>query len=419
MYWKRINRLGATTRNSVPVISLAPQRHISVWVYLALLVIMSALLSYCNEGGGKTQWSGPTRIGVVVPGNGPLQEEGEMLRLGTLMASEEAGGRVRGHKVETIVYHSACDVGRAIPLAERIVADSSISVVIGYLCPETIRVVLPIYRKAHLALISPTVSADYIRSDGSRHLFPLLYGDGEQGEFLAHYVKSGLGLGRVAVFSDGSIYGNLLSSSFLDEANRLGLELVGTFSANPQGDETAQAVRLLKNARPEAILLAALPKAASSFLIERGRQDAGGVVLGTDRFAGLDFYELAGQAAEGLLVCQPILLDSKDPQKSEFVRRFEQFSKRSPNWIAVAGYDSMRLALQVLSRSGPERTSFLTIIRKVADPDTSFRGLGGPVFFREDGTSQRPFFVAEIHDGRLRSAKPPTIEFPVALRNKK
>jgi ABC-type branched-subunit amino acid transport system substrate-binding protein len=195
--------------------------------------------------------------------------------------------------------------------------------------------------------------------------------------------------------------------------------LVGTISANPQGDEIARAVRLFKNARPEAILLAALPKAASSFLIERRRQDAGGVVLGTDRFAGLDFYEKAGQAAEGLLVCQPILLDSKDAQSSEFVRRFEQFSKRRPNWIAVAGYDSMRLALEVLSRSGPERTSFLTVIRKIADPDTSFHGLGGPVFFREDGTSQRPFFVAEIHNGRLRSAKPPTIDFPAALTNKK
>lgn len=394
-------------------------KSLSLSTRLALLFIMSALLLCCGEGEEKTQWKGTTRIGVVVPGNGPLHEEGEMLRLGTLMASEEAGGQVRGHKVEMIVYHSACDVGRAIPLAERIAADSSISAVIGYLCPETIHAVLPIYRKAQLALINPTVSADYIRSDESRHLFPLLYGDGEQGEFLAAYVKSGLGLTRVAVFSDDSIFGNLLSSFFLDEANRLGLELVASISVKPQGNETARAVKLLKNARPEATLLAALPKAASSFLIEGRRQEAGGVIVGTDRLAGLDFYEMAGQAAEGLLVCQPILLDREDPQKSEFVRRFEQFTKRSPDWIAVAGYDSMRLALEVLSRSGPERTSFLTVIRKISDPTTSFSGLGGPVFFRADGTSQRPFFVAQIHNGRLRPAKPPTVEFPVALTNKK
>jgi len=394
-------------------------KSLSLWARLALFFIMSALLLSCGKGEERTEWRGQTRIGVVVPGSGPLQDEGEMLRLGAVMATEEVGGQVKGHKVEMIVYHSACDVDRAIPLAEQIAADSSISAVIGYLCPETIRAVLPIYRKADLALINPTVSADYVRSDESRHLFPLLYGDGEQGEFLAAYVKLGLGLTRVAVITDGSIFGNLLSSLFLDEANRLGLESVGRIFADPQGDETARAVRLLKNAKPEAIFLATLPKAASSFLIERRRQDVGGVVLGTDRFAGLDFYEMAGQAAEGLLVCQPILFDREDPQKSKFVQSFEQFSKRSPDWVAAAGYDSMRLALEILSRSGPERTAFLTAIRKISDPGTSFNGLGGPVFFREDGTSQRPFYVGEIHNGRLRPVKPPTIEFPVALRNKK
>jgi branched-chain amino acid transport system substrate-binding protein len=291
--------------------------------------------------------------------------------------------------------------------------------VIGYLCPETIRAVLPIYRKAHLVLINPTVSADYTRKDESRHLFPLLYGDGEQGAFLAAYAKKGLDLSRVAIFSDGSIFGNLLSTFFVSEANRLGLELVENISGNPKPEEAARAVGILKSARPQAIFLAASPKAASLFLIEHRRQKVGGVVLGPDQFADLDFYEMTGQAAEGLLVCQPILLDREDSKKAGFVRRFEQFSKRRPNWIAAAGYDSMRLALEVLSRSGPDRIDFLKVIRKVSDPGESFSGIAGPVFFKQDGTSQRPFFVAEIHNGRLRPAEPPTIEFPVALRGQK
>jgi branched-chain amino acid transport system substrate-binding protein len=381
---------------------------------LALIAVISGLLFCCGAQEETMNWSSPARIGVVVPGNGPLQDEGEMLRFGTSMAIEEAEGRVAGYEVEMIVYHSPCDAGGAVPLAERIVADGSVSAVIGYLCPEPIRAVLPIYKNAHLALINPTVSADYIRRAGSRHLFPLLYGDGEQGEFLAVYAKRGLGLSRVAIFSDGSIFGNLVGGSFLDEANRLGLELVANISANPGGKEAARAVRLLESKKPEAIFLASLPKAASLFLVEYRRRNLGGVVLGPDKLAGLDFYEMAGQAAEGLLVCQPILLDREDPERAEFINRFEQFSKRSPDWIAVAGYDSMRLALEVLSRSGPERTRFLSVLREISDLGRSFRGLTGPVFFKEDGTSQRPLFVAEIHNGGLRPAKPPTVEFTLA-----
>jgi branched-chain amino acid transport system substrate-binding protein len=397
-------------------ITVSFRRRVAFVGRLALLFLLGVLLFHCGDKEEKTTWRGPARIGVVVPGNGPLQDEGEMLRLGTLMALEEAGGRVGDHQIEMIVYDSPCNGGGAIPVAEQIAADGSTSVVIGYLCPETIRAVLPIYRKAHLALINPTVSADYTRKDESRHLFPLLYGDGEQGAFLAAYAKKGLELTRVAIFSDGSIFGNLLSTFFIREANRLGLELVENISGNPKPEEAARAAEIFKRARPEAIFLAASPRAASLFLIEHRRHKVGGVILGPDHFADLDFYEMTGQASEGLFVCQPILLDREDSEKSGFVWRFEQFSKRRPNWIAAAGYDSMRLALEVLSRSGPERTDFLRVMRKISVATKSFSGIGGPVFFKQDGTSQRPFFVAEIHNGRLRPAKPPTIEFPVALK---
>jgi ABC-type branched-subunit amino acid transport system substrate-binding protein len=147
-------------------------------------------------------------------------------------------------------------------------------------------------------------------------------------------------------------------------------------------------------------------------LLERQRQHLGGVVLGPDQLADLDFYEMAGQAAEGLLVCQPILLETENPKQSKFVRRFEQLYKRQPDWIAAAGYDAMRLALEVLNSSGPGRRAFLQSLRTISGPDTAFEGLSGPVFFKDDGTSRRHFFVGAVQNGTLQAAKPPTVAFP-------
>ena len=128
---------------------------------------------------------------------------------------------------------------------------------------------------------------------------------------------------------------------------------------------------------------------------------------------------MAGQAAEGLLVCQPILFKTENPKESTFVRRFEQLYKRRPDWIAAAGYDAMRLALEVLNSSGPERRAFLQSLRTISGPDTAFEGLSGPVFFKDDGTSRRPLFVGEVKNGTLKAAKPPTVEFPVAPSTEK
>lgn len=390
------------------------RRRVSFSARTGFLLILSALLLCCGKQEDQSTWSGPAKIAVVVPHTGPLMGEGQMLQLGAQMAIKEAQGQSAELKVEMVLYDSPCDSGGAISVAERIAADTSVCAVVGYLCAETLSAVLPIYQKAHLALINPTVSAEYIRRDESRYLFPLLYGDGDQAAFLAVYANKGLGLTRLAIISDQSAYGNLLSASFLAEATRLGLALVANVSVNSNPEEAARGVKLLKDARPEGIFLAANPKAASMFLIKIHSHQIAGVVLGPDQLGELELYEMAGQAAEGLLVCQSILLETGESKESGFVHRFELLHKHRPDWIAAAGYDGMRLALKVLNRSGPGRTAFLRSIRAVSGPDTAFNGLSGPLFFRKDGTSQRPLFVAEVHQGWLRPAKPPTVEFPLS-----
>ena len=389
---------------------------VSMW---SIFFAACLLLSGCSEHAKKMEESGPAKIAVVVPHTGPLMEEGQMLQFGALMASREAEGRVADVGLEVVVYDSPCDPEEGVATAKRLIADITISAVIGYLCAETIRAVLPLYQDADLALINPTVSAEYVRQGATRNLFSLLYGDGDQAAFLATYAKKGLDLDRVAIFRDDSAYGSVLSTSFEAEATRLALEVVANVAINSDQAGAAQAVKFLKSASPEGVFLAASPKAASLFLLERQGQHLGGVVLGPDQLADLDFYEMAGQAAEGLLVCQPILFETENPKKSRFVRRFERIYKRRPDWIAAAGYDAMQLALEVLNSSGPGRRGFLQSLRAISEPDTAFEGLSGPVFFKDDGTSRRHFFVGAVQNGTLQAAKPPTVEFPVALSTEK
>ena len=405
------------SQGAMDLVAVSPCRRIAVSAW-SIFFAAFLLLSSCSDHAKKMEQSGPAKIAVVVPHTGPLMEEGQMLQFGALMASRETESKVADLNLEVVVYDSPCDPEEGAATAKRLTTDVTISAVIGYLCAETLRTVLPLYQDAGLALINPTVSADYVRQGETRTLFSLLYSDRDQAAFLATYAKEGLGLDRVAILRDDSAYGSVLSTSFEAEATRLGLEVVANVAINSDQAGVAQAVRSLKSASPESVFLAASPKAASLFLLERQRQHLGGVVLGPDQLADLDFYEMAGQAAEGLLVCQPILFKTENPKESKFVRRFEQIYKRRPDWIAAAGYDAMRLALEVLNSSGPGRRAFLQSLRTISGPDTAFEGLSGPVFFKDDGTSQRHFFVGAVQDGTLQAAKLPSVAFPV-LSNKK
>ncbi len=381
-------------------------------VRTGFVVMCCSLTLSCGQQNERVDSAAPSKLALVVPKTGALKDEGKMLQLGALTAMHEARAQTLNGKTEMVVYDSPCDVERAARVARRVAGNSSVSVVVGYLCAEALRAALPIYEQANLALINPTISAEYERNKGSRYLFYLMYGDGEQAAFLAAYVKKGLGLSRVAVLSDGSAYGDMLKRSFLAEAERQNLELVVKLPVTSDAAEVTRAVQLMKDVSPEAIFLAAKMNVSSLFLLERHRQKLVGKVLGPDRLADLDVYETVGKAAEGLLVCQPILLEKDDHEALGFVQRFEMLHKHRPDWIAAAGYDATRLVLEVLQRSGPGRAAFLQAMQEISGSDTSFPALGGPIFFRKDGTSRRLFFVAEIHEGRLRAAKPPSVEFP-------
>ena len=56
--------------------------------------------------------------------------------------------------------------------------------------------------------------------------------------------------------------------------------------------------------------------------------------------------------------------------------------------------------------------AILRALREISGPEAAFSGLGGPIFFKGDGSSQKPFFVAAVHNGKLTPARPPTVSFP-------
>ena len=378
---------------------------------LPMLLTFGLLLSNCSEHAKEARLIAPARIALVVPQAGALEQEGQMLQLGALTAMHEAQAQAGHGRVEMVVYDSPCDGKGAANVARRLAGDFSVCVVIGYLCSEALLAALPIYEEADLALINPAISAEYIRARVSRHLFSLLYGDGEQAAFLAAYIKEGLGLTRVAVVYDGSAYGSLLMTSFLAESESQELELLAKVGVTLDVAEVTRAVKRLKAVNPEAIFLAAEKDAASLFLLERYRQQLAGKVLGPDRLADLDLYEMVGEAADGLLVCQPTLLERDDSEQVGFVRRFEMLHKRRPDWIAVAGYDATRLALDVIERAGQKRAAFLQALQEISGSKTPFPTLSGPVYFRKNGASRRPIFVAAIRGGGLLAAEPASVEF--------
>jgi branched-chain amino acid transport system substrate-binding protein len=383
----------------------------AVILRLGVMMVLSLVLICCGKDTEREDRRTPVRIALMVPLSGPLKAEGQMLRLGAELAMNEIGGGLSDLGVKMVVYDSPCKAEREASIARQVAGDPSVRVVIGYLCSESVRTVLSLYGEAELPMITPIVPADDIQEGQGQYLFPLMFGSGEQAAFLAAYIRIGLGLTKVAVVNDQSVYGNLLIAGFLQEAKHQGLELVASIVTAAEPAAAVEAVELLKTSRAEATFLAASPESVRLILVERHRRHLGGEILGPDLLADRDLFEMSGQAAEGLLVCQPLLLGSTESPVAEFVQRFELANKRRPDWIAAGGYDALRLALEVLRRAGTGRSNVLQGLRGISGPDSAFNGLGGPVFFGDGSVRKRPLYVARVHQGTLQPANPSTVAF--------
>jgi branched-chain amino acid transport system substrate-binding protein len=384
------------------------RRPISGSLRWALLATLVALLTCCGTGSEHGSGKQPVRIALVAPLSGALGDEGQMLRLGVLLAAGETSTESQGAQLEVLVYDSPCGGERAVAVAREIAQDYSIAAVIGYLCAASVREVLPVYRDASLPLITPTVSGEEVPEKLRGNLFSLVTGGGEQAAFLAAYAKKALGLFRVAVIADRSDYGALLTEPFLEEAEKQGLT-ARVFMQN-ETSGAALTIQQVKAANPQALFLATSPDTARLLLLERRRQQLGSVALAADGLGDRDFYEMTGPAADGLLVSQPVLLGGSSPEATRFVQHFSAAYRRQPDWIAAGGYDALRLLRLVVAREGPRRAAILRGLEAISGREAAFRGLGGPIFFGKGGLCRRAVYVARVEQGVLKPAEPPTVD---------
>lgn len=384
---------------------------------IKVLVLVGVLLVCCGEKERKKSWSEPVQIAVVAPLTGPLRPEGEMLRLGALLAMKDFAENSAQPQTELKIYDSPCGAGEASRVARRLAADPSVQVVVGYLCAESLWEYLPVYRQAGLSVVSPFVPDEQLPQGQRKHFFSLSLGGADQAAFLAAYAKKALGLRKAAVISDQSRYGDLVQKAFLRAAENQGLEVEAKIDAAGGAAQAVKAVQLLRSVQPEAVFLAACPESARFILLERYRQDVGGEILATEVLADSDLLEAIGPAAEGMLICQPLLLQASDPDIAAFVQSFEQFHKRRPDLIAAMGYDAVRLVLQVLARTGPGRKAMRRGLREVDAPEKAYDALGGPLFFGQGG-SRRPLYVARVRQRMLEPAEPATIPSEYGARRR-
>lgn len=375
-----------------------------------MTVLMLFILAACSgtstetgtesESGDNTEQASGTlsaKIGVVSYLTGAGAAYGEAITQGLKLAQEEINeqGEVN---IELVIEDSAGEADQALSAAQKLMNDDEILAIIGPTLSTEFLAVAPEADLNGIPIIGTSTTVDGIPEIGDyvfRNAIP---------ESLAIPAAMEKAVERTNAKKVALIYGNddaVTKGGFEvmeRTAKEMGLEIVATETFQKgQSDYNAQLTKI-KNGNPDLVLASALYNEGAVIMDQARKMGIDVPFVGGNGFNSPQAIEIAGDAANGLIVGTPWFGESDNPKVIEFNEKYEAEYGKLPDQFAAQAYDALYIYADALKRAGEaDRDVFRDALAETKD----LEGLLGNFSFDEIGDVVMDVTVLEIKDGKF------------------
>lgn len=372
------------------------------WVVLGMVCLMLGLSGCGKRPSEEPAAAGTIKIGMAAPLTGDCAQFGEMIKMGArLMVKElnEAGG-INGKKIELVEEDDAANPQEAASVAQKLSADKDVLIVIGHFNSSCSLAGKPIYKEAGLVELSPGSTNPNVCKE-TEWTFRNIYEDTFQGQSLAHYVQEKLNLKRVAVFFDNDDYGIGLKDAFVNEARKIGLEIVDQQAYERDTTDFRPQLTSFKKLNPDTLFISGLYTQGALIAAQSREMGMAVQLLGADGLLSSDYIKNAGQAAEGTILSCPFLFELGGEKTKNFVNSFTAEYKLNPDCWAALTYDAVGIAALAIKEAGEDRTKIRDYLSKITSPEKGYAGITGLTYFDQNGDCKKPIHVAVVKNGQF------------------
>lgn len=366
------------------------------WSVLALLV---SVLLLGVPGAGLSQ-APSIKVGVLAPLSGFAAADGKSVLTGTEIALEEINtrGGLLGRRVELVVYDDQADPKQAVSFARRLVELDRVSFIVGGSYSGASLAAAPVANDAGvLFLAAYAVHPDVTR--GKPFAFRMGLLGPVQGRVGAQLVQD-LGLKRVAILTIQNDFGRALEAGFREHAARVGLELVFG-ELYPPGTQNFTPVLARVRASGADVLYASGYYAEAANLVRQARALGLRIpIIGQEGYDSPKFLELAGPAAEGVLLTTTLDRDSRSPEVQDFLKKYRVKAGIPADMVAASGYSALKVLAAAIQKAGRlDPSAVAWTLKSMANLDTA---VGHIYRFTDDGDPVKTVTVQVVRKGEFR-----------------
>lgn len=351
------------------------------------------------------------KIGALLTLTGSGASEGVEQRIALEMARDEinAAGGIGGVPVNIIIYDTGSDPKQAITMANKLIYQDEVLVVIGPSFSSEVEVTFPVAVRGKTPMISPLSTKPGLaaknRPWGFRNTArsDVLYNEMMKLWVRDHKIKTVAIIydkkDRFTQFDGAEIFPKLLRD--------LGVKIVGDVTFMTGDIDFSAQITKIRGWNPDGIAIAALREDAAHLVTEARKQGLKmPIAAGAEVVVPL-FRELAGEAAEGVYSAHSTWTESPDPKMASFKEKFEKNPKKIPIGVgSVRVYDIIYMTKMIVEKMG--------VTNKPEDLQKDkerigqgwanlkdYKAVEGLTSINQDGDAEKEVYVLKVVKGKF------------------
>ena len=382
------------------------------FLYCLIAPVFSQQLKGYHQWTAPFEYNGPARniiegdqnpptikIGILASLSGGGAEYGLAMKNGAELAKSEinAAGGILGKQLELTYRDDRNDMGENGHQTVKMLFEDKVWAIIGSVHSGCTHVAARITLKAETPQLT-TVSTDpTVQMIGSPWMFRCLVDDRSQGKAIAELVFGKLGWKKVGLFQQKNRYGKMGGKTIAQIAESRNTPLLfKNYFETDQKDFSPQ-IELAKKEKPEGLIFWGLYSECAGLVKALREAGLNTPIIGADGMVSQRFIQLAGKAADGIIVTYPFDDTRNDPLTKRFLAVFKEKYGKEPDSFAAHAYDAVYIMARAIERGGLNKAK----IRDALAATRDFPGVTGLITFNEFNDDPRKVIFARVENGRF------------------
>ena len=345
-------------------------------------------------------------IGFFAPITGPAAADGASAKHAVELGLKEVNdaGGIKGRKVNLIIYDDRLNPQEAVAIANKLIEKDKVTGVVSGSYSGPTRVTAPIFQKAGIPMVAgyavhPDVTWDPTLKKPNDFIFRNGFLGEIDGAAAAEFAVKNLKAKKISIISMDNDFGRSISAGFAARAEKLGAEILTKQMYKFPGEKDFRPfLTRIKEGNPELIFAAGYYNEAASICRQAKELGITSQIMGEEGFDSPKFLEIAGPAAEGVIIATNLDRDDPRPLVQNFLKNYSQAYKEDADMVGASSYDAFMILVKAIEKAGTDPKA----IQKALAETKDYNGLTGKISRFAQGEVVKPIQIQVVKGGKFR-----------------